>query len=140
MKTKAWTVVNSSQVVIKGGVARIVLPLNPVPASRPRVTRWGTYYGKKYAEWMKAAAESLGEIDEVFPKGQHLKVEVYIAVEKPRTSKLTTPRGDIDNYLKAILDALTKSGIWNDDDQITVLEAEKEFKADGLYSVVITAI
>ena len=133
-------VVNSSTVVIRGGVARIVLPLNPVPASRPRVTRYGTYYGKKYTAWMKAAAESLGEIKEVFPKGQHLKVEVQIAVEKPRTSKLTTPRGDIDNYLKAILDALTKTGIWNDDDQITILEATKEFKADGLYSVVISPV
>ena len=32
---------------------KITLPLNPVPASRPRVTRYGVYYGKKNTQFIK---------------------------------------------------------------------------------------
>ena len=29
----------------------LIFDINPVPASRPRVTRWGTFYGKKYKQF-----------------------------------------------------------------------------------------
>jgi len=46
---------------------------------------------------------------------------------KARTSKLITPVGDIDNYVKSVLDGLTKVGMWDDDKQVTHLCAIKRF-------------
>lgn len=107
------------------GEVDLRVDLNPVPASRPRVTRWGTYYTKTYKNWMAEAAKLIPE-----PRAKlegNLEVFVSIVVDKPKTTKRSNPRGDIDNYLKAIFDALTKAGYWIDDDQITKLEAVKRF-------------
>ena len=30
---------------------RVEFDIVPIPASRPRVTRWATYYGKKYSKF-----------------------------------------------------------------------------------------
>lgn len=99
--------------------------LNPVPASRPRVTRWGTYYGKKYTEWRKAAMDLIKESNNTI--GGYVTVLVEQIVEKPRTSKLKFPRGDVDNYAKAPTDILTKKQFWTDDDLITGLWTSKRF-------------
>lgn len=51
---------------------------------------------------------------------------------KPKTTKRTNPNGDIDNYTKAALDAITSCGaVWDDDMQVTVNVAEKRFAAIG---------
>jgi Holliday junction resolvase RusA-like endonuclease len=100
--------------------------VSPVPASRPRVTRWGVYYGKKYTTWKKFMEENL-------PRGildaeQDLLVVVTHIIQKPRTSKLSIPNGDIDNYDKAALDAVTHAkGYWKDDRQIEILLGWKRF-------------
>tara|TARA_R110002072_G_scaffold151470_2_gene300808 strand:- start:17204 stop:17422 length:219 start_codon:yes stop_codon:yes gene_type:complete len=57
-------------------------------------------------------------------------------VQKPKTSKLLSPRGDADNYGKAILDAITghrsdPKGYWNDDSQIWRLISDKVFAKPG---------
>lgn len=88
----------------------------PVPASRPRVTRWGVYYGKNYKTWMETADQLLPD-----SKLQHegpLKVNVKFVCTKPKMTKRLWPRGDGDNFEKAIYDAMTKKGYWKDDDQI----------------------
>lgn len=47
---------------------------------------------------------------------------------KPKTTKRDYPRGDTDNYAKAILDAMTKAGpFFEDDDQVTALMVTKRF-------------
>ena len=35
------------------GANEFVINVNPVPASRPRVTKWGTYYGKNYERFRR---------------------------------------------------------------------------------------
>ncbi len=83
----------------------IVLPVKPVPASRPRVTRWGTYYLKTYKTYKDAAHEAIPVCIE-----QTLTCELGATVEfichRPKSTKLVSPRGDIDNHLKAIFDAV----------------------------------
>lgn len=101
----------------------VTFNIDPVPASRPRVTRFGTYYGKRYKAWIAAAPAQL-------PKHlQHFTgpvvVEVYVACTRPKKTKLTHPRGDCDNYAKGPLDALTKAGVWKDDTQVVRLLVEK---------------
>ena len=112
--------------VISIGV-NIWIPVDPVPASRPRVTRWGVYYGKRYTRFRKEVSEILGRKD--LPKGLPLSgplkaiVKFYLA--KPKSSTREWPNGDLDNYLKT-LDSF--NGIfWEDDDQIIEFEAHKEF-------------
>ncbi len=51
-------------------------------------------------------------------------------MEKPRTGKLLTPRGDLDNLVKGPLDAAT-GRLWVDDDQIVELSCSKEYVPYG---------
>lgn len=104
----------------------VFLALDPVPASRPRVTRWGTYYAKTYKDWMKKAHELI-ERSDVTLDGP-LFVIVDVAARKARTSKLDQPKPDVDNYAKASLDIVTKAeGYWHDDSQIAALIVRKRF-------------
>lgn len=105
----------------------VELPLKPVPASRPRVTRWGTYYGKNYTKFRDEAADLLKEAREGGAKGP-LAVFMTLACPKPKTSQRLFPRGDNDNYEKAVWDSITKCpGFWEDDDQIIFNVTHKRF-------------
>jgi Holliday junction resolvase RusA-like endonuclease len=110
--------------------ASFVFPLAPVPASRPRVTKWGTYHTKTYRDWLDEAGKYLSTIKLRVPEG-HLKVVCEFICTKPKTTKLSTPKGDVDNYLKAPLDAITHAGIWSDDKWIVGLTGTKRFQNPG---------
>ena len=84
-----------------------VLSINPIPCPRPRITSKGwTYYPKKYQAW-KTEAEDL-----------------FIEMMLPR------PKPDIDNYLKALLDAGTGVA-WTDDHIISAVGASKAWSKPG---------
>ena len=92
----------------------------PVPASRPRVSKWGTYYAKTYRRWRDQAAILLREARcGPEPLSGPLAVLTEIVSPKARTSKRHWPQGDNDNYEKAIWDVITNQNrFWGDDDQI----------------------
>jgi Holliday junction resolvase RusA-like endonuclease len=107
------------------------LSVTPVPASRPRVGRFGVYYTATYARWMKAA-KPLAEKHQGEPLTGPLMVMVEQICEKPKTSKREYPRGDVDNHAKGPLDILTKAAkFWQDDDQIVGLCVFKRFAEEG---------
>lgn len=107
------------------------LTLAPVPAARPRVGRWGTYYPKRYAEW-KAKAEAEALTFEQADKDGLRIIMLDCVIEKPRTSKLDTPNGDVDNFAKGPMDALNKAAkAWHDDKQVMGLLAFKRFAEKG---------
>lgn len=102
--------------------------INPVAASRPRVTRAGhTYYSGPYKTFRKdmelILEERFGDFD---PQAAPLTVEVNCFVTKPKNTKLWTPRADVDNYAKAILDSFNGK-FWEDDKQITHLTVTKSW-------------
>lgn len=107
----------------------LTLHLQPVPASRPRVTRWGTYYLKTYDTWRQIAMASVPEAKYQFT-GQ-VVCHTRFAIQKARTSKLDRPIGDIDNYEKGIYDILTRKGYWLDDVEIVKHSVKKFFTDSG---------
>lgn len=55
-----------------------------------------------------------------------VSLNVIFNAHRPKTTKKTFPRGDLDNYEKALMDALTKhGGFWIDDDQVVELQSAK---------------
>jgi Holliday junction resolvase RusA-like endonuclease len=109
----------------------LVILLPPVPASRPRVGRWGVFYSKGYARWKAEADGLLQDVTGDFTEAA-LSVEVEQVCQKPKTSKRFYPRGDVDNHAKGPLDAITRTGrIWKDDDQIVELTVTKRFAKEN---------
>lgn len=112
-------------------------PLNPVPASRPRVSRWGTYFSGPYKDFRAKATEVIPRClgPKVVVIGYPIKVDLEVFPEKPKTSKLAFPKPDVDNYAKAILDAC--NGIlWEDDSLIKSLYVTKDWSSGPGYFVV----
>lgn len=113
------------------GVLTAWLGLQPVPASRPRVSRWGTYYSKTYATWRKAAEEIMQDFD----SGERLTGPLVVITESlvrpAKSTKLSYPRGDVDNFIKGPLDVMTKStDAWDDDNQVVASLSVKRFIED----------
>jgi len=134
--------VTSKQLTIRseGAGVSIVIPAPPVPASRPRVTRFGVYYGKTYSAWMTEvrrlmsdtlSGRGAGDTKLLFPTGA-LMAAVEIVAARPVTTKRAWPRGDVDNFEKAVYDEITKSQlVWADDDQIVEAMVVKRFARAG---------
>ena len=110
------------------GVWKIFIPIDPVPASRPRITRAGwAYYGKRYTKFRKEASSllSAADIPIEFPLSGLLAVSAVFTVVPPKTTKRKSPRGDVDNYFKT-LDVLNEI-VWEDDDQLVLSVSSKVF-------------
>jgi Holliday junction resolvase RusA-like endonuclease len=67
----------------------------------------------------------------VQPKRKTIKTPCWVSIllfcKKAKTSKLTVPRGDVDNYAKAVLDAMVKARILQDDNLVVRLSVLKCF-------------
>lgn len=119
-------------------VFRYTLPLKPVAASRPRVTRRGTYYKEPYASYKKSApvllraalrsqgiTEPIGlavALSCVFvlprPESKPAKGTLHRAYWHPTEDYAYPCKPDMDNLIKAVKDALTEAGAWHDDNQV----------------------
>jgi Holliday junction resolvase RusA-like endonuclease len=110
----------------------LVLPLNPVPASRPRLARNGrVFYAKTYANFKKQAAVvvpvamKFQEL-EGCPLEGPLMVDLRFYTKRPKKTILQFPRYDVDNAAKACLDELQgPDRLFVDDNQVVVLTAMK---------------
>jgi len=110
---------------------KIIFQVNPVPASRPRVTRWSTFYGKKYTDFKAAMDIAKSDVHCVpFENNIYAKLDFFIQIPKswPKykkanlQGKFCNNNADIDNYCKAILDSLNGK-CYIDDRQIVMLKA-----------------
>lgn len=114
-----------------GALLSLAIEIAPVPAARPRVSKWGTYYPKRYATWMKEALPFADAYRGEKVTGP-LIVIIEQVVERAKTSKRDFPIGDCDNHAKGPLDTLTKSErVWDDDDQVVGLAIFKRFAMPG---------
>ena len=129
--------------------------INPVPASRPRVTRWGTFYGKKYKEFKREMGVMLIESDRPSLVNPVLWLEDLISADMTffvpmarswskkkkslKNGQFCDNNADLDNYEKAILDSL--NGIYfNDDRQIVQQKSQKIWAEIGSIKIILKEI
>ena len=106
-----------------------------MPAPRPRFVVRGkfasSYNDPKYTAWKSQVIESVRGVSDLPSSDlfdRPVKVAMTIQATPPRTTKLSHPSPDVDNYAKGVLDALTQSERWwNDDKQVVELWIEKRW-------------
>ena len=128
----------------------------PVAKARPKFTRTGHAYTPKktktYEEEVKFAFLSQTcEKMPVYPKDVPLIVEATFAKSVPKSytkkkreaclsgDMLPTSKPDIDNYLKAVLDAINGLA-FEDDSQIVTTIAEKIYAEEPYVEIKISAM
>jgi len=107
-------------------------PVNPVAASRPRVSKFGAYFSGPYKKFRQEAAVIINKVlgRNFTPINGKLAVDIKCFVTRPKSTKLEHPKADVDNYSKAILDSLNGK-LWEDDSQIIALFIEKQWANPG---------
>jgi len=135
---------------------KIIVPHVPVVASRPRVTKWSTYFKEPYNSYKKYLGNFFKEWilenhHEIFPQYVPLRVDIsfYMPIPKSTSKKKTlvlqeeetfhTKAFDLDNAEKAILDGMNKK-IWYDDGQIARLSSEKVYSGNPRTEITITEL
>ena len=129
--------------------------ITPVPASRPRVTRYGTYFPKKYTLFRKQFDELLSDLTY-----QHnvcyterndglvsVRLDFYVQIPKSWSMKKTkemegkycSNNADLDNYCKAALDGL-EGRYYENDKQVAMIRARKFYSTNARIEFSITHI
>jgi len=86
------------------------------------------YYVGAYKDFVVEAPKQIPESMHYFEKGTPVFVTVTFYLPKPANPANPYPVGDVDNYCKSILDAITKNGTyWKDDAQVIQLVATKTY-------------
>ena len=122
----------------------------PVPASRPRVARWGTYIAEPYKSYKKYIEDLYAEKyhnEQLFDRGIPLVAHIhfYRPIQKGLSKKeyarrashevRATVKPDLDNYIKAIQDGLKAA--WFDDGQVTDYIVSKDYDENPRTEIVI---
>jgi Holliday junction resolvase RusA-like endonuclease len=104
------------------------IAIEPVPKARARSTRFGRHYTPQRT---KNYETTLRQLFRVYWGSRPillgpLDVSILFYIERPKTVKRQFPsvRGDIDNFLKSVLDAMNGT-VLKDDGQIVRLLGEK---------------
>ena len=122
--------------------------INPTPASRPRVTRWGTFYGKKYKGFKKDMDELLSDTDKEWLEGLiFADMTFFVGIPKSWSKKKKKLKSgqwcdnnaDLDNYEKAILDSLSGS-YFHDDRQIVQQQSKKIWADTGSIKIILEEV
>ena len=105
----------------------LLLPVACMPCPRPRAVRGrGAYYPERYSQWrelaqgalMEACSKSLGALRPLWAEDVYVELTCYGA------------RGDVDNLLKSVMDAL-QGIVVVDDKQVRQAEVSS-WSVDGM--------
>ena len=96
----------------RGGFARMYIEKSHA------IHHWKHLITRQAFELIENVIEHCVKVDVLF---------VFKAKRKSEIGNFKSSKGDIDNYLKAALDALTDAGMWNDDSQVVQVSAAKMF-------------
>lgn len=111
-------------------ITNLFIPVKPVPASRPRVTRFGTYFTKTYTDFRNECYTFLKPLAKKYPATySSYIIEIEFICRRPKNPSNPYPLGDLDNFEKGILDCLVKTELFlKDDIQIIKLIATKRYQ------------
>lgn len=124
---------------------KIIFKIEPVPASRPRVTRWGTHYLPKYDQFKQDMAKLLMGKRTEYTEPLKIEMTFYLTIPKSYSKKKRDEMdgtycphvADIDNLEKAVYDAMN-GVVFKDDKQIVDHHVRKIWcKEDGRIEVTI---
>ena len=127
---------------------KITFKLEPVSASRPRVTRWGVYYADKYTQFRKDMAKLLLGNRTLYASPLKLNVSFYFTIPKSYSKKKRDELdgeycvgvSDLDNLEKALYDCMNGT-VYVDDKYIVHHEVKKMWvKEGGRIEVIIEKI
>lgn len=110
-----------------------------VPCSRPKFSKFGVYYPKKYTNFKKSLETNIKKMfniqkEEFINKPLSINIFVYKQIPKSYSKKkreslkgtYVMSRPDLDNYYKAILDSLSNV-FYSDDSCICSLSGSKKY-------------
>jgi Holliday junction resolvase RusA-like endonuclease len=110
---------------------QLQLPVNPVPASRPRVTRAGfSYYAEPYRSFKDDIKEMFAEKYDGELIARPCGVTIAIFCPQPKKTKLPHPLPDVDNFAKAVLDGMNGT-VLADDKWVSKLLVTKAWAQPG---------
>jgi Holliday junction resolvase RusA-like endonuclease len=87
----------------------------PKPKQRPRFNKYGGVYSPSGSEEQILAWEIISYISHNYPKRKTITDNIKVSLIISARQEL---KGDIDNYVKFVYDAIQKSGIIENDKQI----------------------
>lgn len=115
------------------------IPMNPVPASRPRVSRWSTYYKEPYNTFLKTAPDAIRKVWAGEPLDSWLSVEIAVYPKRPKKPSNPYPAPDYDNYAKAVGDSM-EGIVFVNDKQIVDGRCIKRYAPAGKEGYIIVNI
>jgi Holliday junction resolvase RusA-like endonuclease len=120
-------------------IHKATIAIEPVPASRPRVTRFGTYFPKRYANFRKDLGGILDGYSLTPSDGLlYVKLDFYVQIpkswsnkkKKESEGKFCWNNADIDNYVKAFLDS-AEGRYFKNDRQVVMIRARKFYSNEA---------
>lgn len=121
----------------------VEIPLVPVAAVRPKVTKWNTYYPGAYGKYLPEARQWLDNQWSDNPIEGPLRARLRFILPRPKSHYRTGrnshlvkdgapgyPHQDVDNFIKGALDVLN-GVVYRDDTQVVEVTAIKEYGDPG---------
>lgn len=121
-----------------------------IPASRPRVGRYGTYYSEPYKTYKKEFELFCQEhfqkyYDKFYEQALELSIIFHKAIPKSYSkikhqnlyNKPNLNRPDLDNYLKSIMDGLNGT-LYSDDSFIYSINSKKIWSDNNYIQITIS--
>jgi len=130
------------------------IDLKPIAASRPRVTRWSTYYKEPYNSYKELLKQKMelytrGNKTPLFDDGVALELDVLFEMEIPKSfskkkrealnGSYVTKKPDLDNLVKSIKDAMN-GYIYKDDSQVVISSQKKIYSLEPKTIIIIKEV